>query len=128
LTGRVRVRPALHPASPYRLGGATLRSYPDAQPQTGQIPLRRKSGLDYNHNQGGGPNQTAKGGPNEIAKVGQIKLPNAHRYYFRLYALHSQLDLEPGAVYHNVITAMGGKIIEQAELMGTYERSGGKAA
>ncbi len=43
-----------------------------------------------------------------------------HRYFFRLYALDTILDLKPGATKPDLIKAMQGHILEVAELMGTY--------
>lgn len=45
-----------------------------------------------------------------------------HRYYFRLYALDTQLDLAPGSTKDQVETAMEGHIVASAELMGRYNR------
>lgn len=45
-----------------------------------------------------------------------------HRYFFRLYALDGPLDLPPGASKQEVLDAMKGHILDQAELMGTYTR------
>ncbi len=45
-----------------------------------------------------------------------------HRYFFRLYALDTVLDLSSGATRKDVLRAMGGHILAQAELMGTYRR------
>ena len=46
----------------------------------------------------------------------------AHRYYFRLYALDTKLDLEPGAGKKDVEKAMQGHILAQGQLMGRYGR------
>lgn len=48
--------------------------------------------------------------------------PSEHRYFFRLYALDSMLDLKAGATKAQVLKAMQGHILEQAELMGRYKR------
>ena len=46
----------------------------------------------------------------------------AHRYYFRLYALDANLDLEPGAGKEDVDKAMRGHILAQGQLMARYGR------
>jgi len=45
-----------------------------------------------------------------------------HRYYFRLYALDTPLDVPPGATKAELLQAMEGHILAQGELMGTYQR------
>ena len=45
-----------------------------------------------------------------------------HRYFFKLYALDTYLDLEEGSTKEVIEAAMAGHIIDSAELMGTYER------
>ena len=45
-----------------------------------------------------------------------------HRYYFRLYALDTALDLKAGATKAEVERAMLGHVLAHAELMGTYQR------
>lgn len=45
-----------------------------------------------------------------------------HRYFFKLYALDTELDLPAGASKADVEAAMTGNIIEQTELVGLYER------
>ena len=45
-----------------------------------------------------------------------------HRYFFKLYALDTMLDLEPGASKKKVLKAMEGHILAQGELMGKYKR------
>ncbi len=45
-----------------------------------------------------------------------------HRYFFRLYALSAPLGLSPRASRRAVLDAMRGKMIAQAEYMGTYRR------
>jgi Raf kinase inhibitor-like YbhB/YbcL family protein len=62
-------------------------------------------------------------GRNDSGKVGYMgpcPPSGRHRYFFRLYSLRANLDLRPGATYQEVVSAMQGRIIEEAELIGTY--------
>jgi len=45
-----------------------------------------------------------------------------HRYYFKIYALDTKLNLPPGASKKQVENAMKGHILEMGELMGKYQR------
>lgn len=45
-----------------------------------------------------------------------------HRYYFRLYALDTILDLRGRVTKDQLLRAIRGHVLEQAELMGTYQR------
>jgi Raf kinase inhibitor-like YbhB/YbcL family protein len=45
-----------------------------------------------------------------------------HRYFFKLYALDTKLNLGPGATKKQLLDAMKGHIIAQGELMGKYQR------
>ena len=46
-----------------------------------------------------------------------------HRYFFRLYALDTPLNLPVGASKQQVLKAMEGHVLGIATLMGTYERT-----
>jgi Raf kinase inhibitor-like YbhB/YbcL family protein len=46
----------------------------------------------------------------------------AHRYYFQLYALDTELDLEAGAAREQLEEALEGHVLAEADLMGTFER------
>lgn len=46
----------------------------------------------------------------------------AHRYFFKIYALDVDTDLEPGASKKQLRKAMEGHILAQGQLMGTYQR------
>ncbi len=45
-----------------------------------------------------------------------------HQYVFKLYALDTTLDLEAGATKKQLLQAMEGHVLAQAELTGTYQR------
>ncbi|HKY55007.1 MAG TPA: YbhB/YbcL family Raf kinase inhibitor-like protein [Anaerolineales bacterium] len=45
-----------------------------------------------------------------------------HRYFFKLYALDSNLSLSPGATKDQLLKAMDGHILAQSELMGTFSK------
>jgi len=47
----------------------------------------------------------------------------SHHYYFWLYALDAELDPTPGRSREELLAAMDGHVLEQARLVGTYERS-----
>ncbi|MFO7974765.1 MAG: YbhB/YbcL family Raf kinase inhibitor-like protein [Candidatus Hydrogenedentota bacterium] len=46
----------------------------------------------------------------------------AHRYFFKLYALDTSLDLAPGAKKDELEKAMQGHILAEAQLVGQYGR------
>ena len=69
----------------------------------------------------------AKQGVNDFGKIGYNgPLPprghGQHRYFFKLYALSSELDLKPRATKKQLEDAMQGKILAHTDLVGTYER------
>lgn len=45
-----------------------------------------------------------------------------HRYFFKLYALDIRLDLPDGSTKLEIETAMQGHILDEAQLMGRYDR------
>ncbi len=66
-------------------------------------------------------------GRNDAGKTGYMgpcPPSGSHRYYARLYALSTSLMLGPNATPAEVHAAMQGNILAEAELMGTYERTG----
>jgi len=48
----------------------------------------------------------------------------AHRYYFRLYALDDRIELTAGASRPQVLDAIRDHVLARAELIGTYARAG----
>lgn len=49
--------------------------------------------------------------------------PKEHRYFFKLYALDTVLDLSEGATKQQLLDAMDGHILEEAQLMARYQRA-----
>jgi hypothetical protein len=47
---------------------------------------------------------------------------STHRYYFKLYALDTVLDMKPAATKAEVLHAMKGHVLAEAQLMGKYKR------
>src|SRR5438067_6028953 len=45
-----------------------------------------------------------------------------HRYYFKVFALDTTLDLKPGAKRREVDAALKGHVIAQGQLMGKYSK------
>ena len=45
-----------------------------------------------------------------------------HRYFFKIYALDVELDLEPGAAKPDLLNAMEGHILAEGQLIGKYKR------
>ena len=46
-----------------------------------------------------------------------------HRYFFRVYALDSRVDLDPGSTKEALVNLLNEKTIGYGELMGTYKKS-----
>jgi Raf kinase inhibitor-like YbhB/YbcL family protein len=64
----------------------------------------------------------------EIGYTGPCPPAGRHRYFLRLYALREKLGLAAGASADEVQIALDGKVIEQCELMATYQKSGPTAS
>jgi Raf kinase inhibitor-like YbhB/YbcL family protein len=45
-----------------------------------------------------------------------------HRYFFKIYALNTELDLTAGAKKRQLLKAMEGHILAQGQLIGKYKR------
>ena len=88
---------------------AGLDGLPEAVPKRPDVP-------------GGG-----RQGVNDFGRVGYggpcPPFGPAHRYYFRLYALDRKLGLPASASRADVVRAMEGHVLGQAELMGRYQRT-----
>ncbi|HKE32274.1 MAG TPA: YbhB/YbcL family Raf kinase inhibitor-like protein, partial [Candidatus Angelobacter sp.] len=56
--------------------------------------------------------------------LGPCPPSGTHRYYFYLYALDTELKLPSGATKDDVEKAIKGHVLEKAELMGKYKKTG----
>jgi len=81
---------------------------PEDLPKSQYVAGGAKQGLnDFRHLGYGGPSPP-RGKP--------------HRYFFKLYALDTLLDLKPGATKQDLERAMEKHVLAEAELMGTFQR------
>ncbi|HSE83380.1 MAG TPA: YbhB/YbcL family Raf kinase inhibitor-like protein [Thermodesulfobacteriota bacterium] len=67
----------------------------------------------------------AKQGINDFRKIGYggpCPPGGTHRYYFNVYALDTEIDLDAGASEEELFKAMEGHILAEGELMGKYKR------
>lgn len=88
---------------------ATERELPEGVAPTGTLPSGARQGRnDFGKTGYGGP--CPPPGP-------------AHRYYFRLYALDTELQLKAGATRAQVDRSTYGHVLAGAELMGQYRRN-----
>lgn len=75
---------------------------------------------------GGGVQAKNDGG--KYGYMGPCPPSGTHRYYFRLYALDTTLDPNAGLSKTALEKAIEGHVLAQAELLGRYKRTAGKAA
>jgi len=67
----------------------------------------------------------AKQGITDFKKVGYggpCPPDGTHRYYFKLYALDTLLNLEPALKKEDILKAMNGHILAQGQILGKYAR------
>ncbi len=68
----------------------------------------------------------AKQGVNDYKKIGYggpCPPPGKpHRYFFKLYALDTMLNLKPVSTKKDLLNAMDGHVVAEGQLMGTYKR------
>jgi Raf kinase inhibitor-like YbhB/YbcL family protein len=70
------------------------------------------------------PSGAAQGmnGAGSVGYMGPCPPGGTHRYFFKLYALDTELGLGGGATKDEVLDAMEGHILAEGQLMGTYRR------
>jgi Raf kinase inhibitor-like YbhB/YbcL family protein len=83
------------------------RSLPEAVPSDADLPRGGRHGENSWRRLGYG---------------GPCPPSGTHRYFFKLYALDTVLDLDAGVDKKQVLRAMEGHVLAEAELMGVYSR------
>lgn len=66
-----------------------------------------------------------KQGMNDFHKIGYggpCPPGGTHRYFFKIYALDTELDFEAGAIKSDLLTAIEGHVLAEGQLMGKYSR------
>ena len=67
----------------------------------------------------------AKHGVNDFRKYGYggpCPPGGTHRYFFKLYAVDTEVNLDPGATKDEVLDAIKGHVLAEGQLMGRYSR------
>ncbi|HYJ45195.1 MAG TPA: YbhB/YbcL family Raf kinase inhibitor-like protein [Pyrinomonadaceae bacterium] len=103
---------------------------PDAPGQTWvhwvafNIPAKARE-LSENVAAGDAFNGSGRQGTNDFKKPGYggpCPPSGAHRYYFHLYALNTELALDSSATKDQLLKAMENHVLAEGELMGKYQR------
>jgi Raf kinase inhibitor-like YbhB/YbcL family protein len=61
-------------------------------------------------------------GAGGIGYTGPCPPNGTHRYFFKIYALDTELDLGARATKEEVANAMEGHVLAEGRLLGTYQR------
>ena len=61
-------------------------------------------------------------GAGSVGYMGPCPPSSTHRYFFKVYALDTGLNLGGGATKERLLDAMEGHILAEGQLMGTYQR------
>jgi len=67
----------------------------------------------------------ARQGTNDFRRIGYggpCPPSGTHRYFFKIYALDTQIDLSPGADKRQLLKAVDGHILGKGQLVGKYSR------
>ena len=92
--------------------------YYDLSPASSGLPEGVSN--DEKPSQGG---TNGKNGVGRLGYTGPCPPSGMHRYFFRLIALDATLDAAAGLTDDQLLQAMQGHVLTQAELMGVYSRS-----
>ena len=89
----------------------------DLPPETRRLP----EDVPKRQTPSGGAEQGVNGA-RRIGYTGPCPPSGTHRYFFKIYALDSRLDLGGGATGEKLFDAMQGHVLAEGQLMGTYQR------
>jgi hypothetical protein len=67
----------------------------------------------------------ARQGKNDFGRIGYggpCPPGGTHRYYFKIYALDSEIDSKPGLTKQALVKLMEPYVLEEGQLMGRYKR------
>jgi Raf kinase inhibitor-like YbhB/YbcL family protein len=87
----------------------TVTLFPEAFPPLNSLPNGIKQGMNSF-------GQVGYSGPSPLKGL-------PHRYFFKIYALNTVLELDPGAAKAQLEKTMQRRIVGEAQLMGKYQRS-----
>ena len=83
------------------------RRLPEDVPNQGTLPSGALQGMN---------------GAGSIGYIGPCPPSGTHRYFFKVYALDTELDLRGGARREDIVRAMEGHVLAEGRLLGTYQR------
>jgi Raf kinase inhibitor-like YbhB/YbcL family protein len=69
------------------------------------------------------PGMQGKNGRDKNAYMGPCPPSGTHHYHFRIFALDAELDLPTETTKQDLLKAMEGHILSNAELIGLYEKT-----
>jgi hypothetical protein len=99
---------------------------PDAPRKTWVHWLIWNIPVDNTNIQEGKSPENATYGTNDFGKLeygGPCPPSGTHRYFFKAYALDSEIDLKEGATKEQLLEEMEGHVIESTQLIGLYSRN-----
>jgi phosphatidylethanolamine-binding protein (PEBP) family uncharacterized protein len=100
------------------LGGGTVKDLTITLTGSRGASTRTPDGLD----EGQAAPREGRNGFGTTGYAGPCPPHGRHRYFFRLHALDTELELQPGADRDQLDRALDGHVLETAELLGGYQR------
>jgi len=108
----------VHDPDAPRAGGFTHWVAYDIPAKVNHLPQAVLSGEKLPHGGLQGKNDFG-----QLGYRGPCPPSGTHRYYFYLYALDAELNLQPGATKDDLEAVIKGHVLEKAELLGKYKKN-----